>query len=106
MWLLFVLTPVATALYADWIQTILTALLSAGALLGIYASRGLEGAVGWGQASIHAAFIVFISLFVNSVARMVMQIRSGTHPTQQKPPIQIPTASSVKTESTHRKLAA
>jgi PAS domain S-box-containing protein len=103
MWLLFVLTPVATALYADWKQTTLTALISAGALLGIYASRGLEGAVGWGQASLHATFIVFISLFVNSMARMIMQIRSGTHATQQKPPIQIPTAS--KTSSEH-KLAA
>src|SRR5262249_1567000 len=39
MWLLFVLTPVATALYADWPRTIITAIVSAGALLGIYASR-------------------------------------------------------------------
>jgi PAS domain S-box-containing protein len=102
MWLLFVLTPVATALYADWKQTIITALISAGALLAIYYSRGLEGPVGWGQASLHATFIVFISLFVNSIARMIMQIRSGTHVTQQKPPIQIPTA---KTTTEH-KLAA
>ena len=72
------------------------------ALLGIYASRGLEGAVGWGQASIHAAFIVFISMFVNSIARLVMQVRAGTHVTQQKPTIEIPAKSS--TEST--KLAA
>jgi PAS domain S-box-containing protein len=103
MWLLFVLTPVATALYADWSRTVGTALVSAGALLCIYASRGLEGAVGWGQASIHAAFIVFISLFVNTVARMVMQIRAGTHITQQKPAIEIPTAKSTPTTT---KLAA
>ncbi len=77
MWLLFVLTPVATALYADWKKTIWTSVASAGALLGIYASRGLSGSVGWGQASLHAAFIVFISLFVNSIARLVMQIKSG-----------------------------
>ena len=77
MWLLFVVTPVATALHAHWKETIITSLLSAGTLLGIYASRGLEGAVGWGQASIHASFIVFISLFVNSIARMVMQIKSA-----------------------------
>jgi PAS domain S-box-containing protein len=77
MWLLFVLTPVSTALYADWKKTILTSVVSAGALLGIYASRGLSGSVGWGQASLHAAFIVFISLFVNSIARLVMQIKSA-----------------------------
>jgi PAS domain S-box-containing protein len=103
MWLLFVLTPVATATYADWQQTTITAVISAAALLGIYASRGLEGAVGWGQAGVHAAFIVFISLFVNSVARMVMQVRSGTHSSQQKPTIEIPTA---KSSSQSTKLAA
>jgi len=74
MWLLFVLTPVATALYASWTRTFVTAAISSGALLGIYYSRGLEGSVGWGQASLHAAFIVFISLFVNSIARLVMQM--------------------------------
>jgi len=77
MWLLFVLTPVATALYADWKKTVMTAVISSGALLAIYASRGLEGPIGWGQASLHAAFIVFISLFVNSIARMIMQIKSA-----------------------------
>jgi PAS domain S-box-containing protein len=76
MWLLFVLTPVATALYASWQRTLVTAAVSAGALIGIYWSRGLEGSVGWGQASIHAAFIVLISLFVNSIARLVMQMKS------------------------------
>jgi PAS domain S-box-containing protein len=77
MWLLFVLTPVATALYADWKKTIWISMISAAALLGIYASRGLSGSVGWGQASLHATFIVFISLFVNSIARLVMQIKSA-----------------------------
>lgn len=90
MWLLFVLTPVATAMHAEWKKTLITSFISAGALLGIYASRGLSGAVGWGQASIHAAFIVFISLFVNSIARMVMQIRSAgpaPKPATQVPPL-------------------
>jgi hypothetical protein len=78
MWLLFVLTPVATALYASWQRTFITAAVSSGALLAIYWSRGLEGSVGWGQASLHAAFIVFISLFVNSIARLVMQMKGQT----------------------------
>ncbi len=77
MWLLFVLTPVATALYASWGRTLVTASISAAALLGIYYSRGLEGSVGWGQASLHAAFIIFISLFVNSIARLVMQMKGA-----------------------------
>jgi hypothetical protein len=77
MWLLFVLTPVATALHADSKKTVFTALISAGTLLGIYAARGLSGQVGWGMASLHAAFIVFVSLFVNSIARLVMQIKSA-----------------------------
>lgn len=93
MWLLFVLTPVATALYADWTRTAVTALISAGALLSIYYSRGLEGAVGWGQASLHAAFIVFISLFVNSIARLVMQMRAAPA-APAKPAIEIPIARS------------
>jgi len=89
MWLLFVLTPVSTALYANWGQTLITAMVSSGALLAIYGSRGLEGAVGWGQASLHAAFIVFISLFVNSIARMVMQIKAGGPPREAKLPIKL-----------------
>jgi hypothetical protein len=105
MWLLFVLTPVATALYAGWQRTFWTAMISAGTLLGIYASRGLEGSVGWGQASIHAAFIVFISLFVNSLARMVMQIRSVAQVTPQKLTVEHPT-DAVKPPVTSNKLAA
>ena len=90
MWLLFVLTPVATALYASWTRTLATAAISSAALLAIYWSRGLEGAVGWGQASLHATFIVFISLFVNSIARLVMQMksaqgRSAVTPADRKP---------------------
>ncbi len=89
MWLLFVLTPVATALYASWQRTFVTAALSSAALLGIYYSRGLEGPVGWGQASLHAAFIVFISLFVNSIARLVMQMKGAG---QSSKPTAIPLA--------------
>lgn len=105
MWLLFVLTPVATALHAEWKKTLITSVISAGALLGIYGSRGLEGAVGWGQASLHAAFIVFISLFVNSIARMVMQIKNAG--TAARPASGAVQASAVpKTDASPRKLAA
>ena len=107
MWLLFVLTPVATALYASWQRTFVTAAISSAALLGIYWSRGLEGPVGWGQASLHAAFIVFISLFVNSIARLVMQMKSSGASAKPaiKLPAQNPPASAGKTAQEH-KLAA
>jgi PAS domain S-box-containing protein len=93
MWLLFVLTPVATALYASWTQTLVTAAVSSGALLAIYWSRGLEGPVGWGQASLHASFIVFISLFVNSIARLVMQMKSTAAKPASKPALLVEPAS-------------
>jgi PAS domain S-box-containing protein len=106
MWLLFVLTPVSTALYANWMQTLGTALLSAGSLLAIYGSRGLEGAVGWGQASVHAAFIVFISLFVNSIARMVMQIKSGSASGARNAEKTVVTPSRATQDSPSNRLAA
>ena len=109
MWLLFVLTPVATALYADWKKTLITAFISSGALLGIYGSRGLEGAVGWGQASLHAAFIVFISLFVNSIARMIMQIKAAGPASAGKPsatPLSATAASAGRPGTSSNRLAA
>lgn len=104
MWLLFVLTPVATALYADWKKTLVTGVVSSAALLCIYGSRGLEGAVGWGQASLHASFIVFISLFVNSIARMVMQIKAGG--AAAKPTGKTVTATVPTRETNDKRLAA
>jgi hypothetical protein len=109
MWLLFVLTPVATALYADWKKTLVTAVISSCALLGIYGSRGLEGAVGWGQASLHAAFIVFISLFVNSIARMIMQIKASGPVSSAKPAapgLAVTSTSASKSGSASNRLAA
>jgi PAS domain S-box-containing protein len=107
MWLLFVLTPVATALYASWTRTLATAAVSSGALLVIYWSRGLEGSVGWGQASLHAAFIVFISLFVNSIARLVLQMKSTAQKPAAKPVLQVePATETVPATLQERKLAA
>ena len=108
MWLLFVLTPVATALYASWTRTLGTAALSSAALLAIYWSRGLEGAVGWGQASLHASFIVFISLFVNSVARLVMQMKSSQAVTAQpeKPVLAVTSVDTPNPSLQEQKLAA
>ncbi|MFC1522619.1 PAS domain-containing protein [Elusimicrobiota bacterium] len=77
MWLLLVLTPIAVALYGSKKLVLMASVVSAGLLLGIYAVRELSGPVGWGMASIHALFIIFIAMFVNSVANLASRIRSA-----------------------------
>ncbi len=77
MWLLHVFAPLSVSLYSSRVETLVVALSSAVTLLGIYAVRGLTGEVGWGQASLHAAFIVFISLFVNALANLVAKIKGA-----------------------------
>jgi hypothetical protein len=96
---------VATALYASGLQTFWTAAVSSAALLGIYYSRGLEGPVGWGQASLHAAFIVLISLFVNSIARLVMQMKATGAANKPSAKSAAPAPATVET-SREQKLAA
>ncbi|MBI4423564.1 MAG: hypothetical protein HY554_07555 [Elusimicrobia bacterium] len=75
MWLLFVMAPVTAALYGGWAQTLSTALVSAGTMLGLYWLRGLEGEVAWGMAGIHAAFIVIMALFTYSLAQTALRLR-------------------------------
>ena len=89
MWLLFVLTPVATALYASWQKTFVAAAISSAALLGIYYSR---------------AFIILISLFVNSIARLVMQMKSTG--AASKPAAKAVVPATVSTSTQEQKLAA
>lgn len=71
LWLLFLLTPIATGLYSSMKTTLLVSVGIASLLLLIYGLRGMHGIVGWGQTSIHALFIVFISMFVNSLSRLI-----------------------------------
>lgn len=75
MWLLFVMAPVTAALYGGLLQTSLTAVVSAGTMLGLYWLRGLEGEVAWGMAFIHAAFIVIMALFTFSLAQTALRLR-------------------------------
>jgi len=77
MWLLFLMAPASAALIGGRLQTLFVACASAATLLGIYALRGLEGSFFWGMASVHAAFIVFFSLFVNALAQTAVQIRDA-----------------------------
>ncbi|OGS22053.1 MAG: hypothetical protein A2252_02510 [Elusimicrobia bacterium RIFOXYA2_FULL_39_19] len=67
LWLLFVLTPIATAIYSSTRNTIVMALLCSLTLMLIYLVRGLSGIVGWGQAISHVLFIIVISLFVHNL---------------------------------------
>ena len=77
MWLLFLWTPCTAALHLNRGKTLAISTLVALTLLGIYAVRGMTSFVGWGQASVHAVFIVFFSLFVQSLAQLAMRLRDG-----------------------------
>lgn len=77
MWLLHVFTPLSVSLHSSALETFGVAFISAVSLLVIYAVRGLSGSVGWGQAVLHALFILFISLFVNSLANLVAKVKGS-----------------------------
>jgi hypothetical protein len=68
IWLLFVLTPVATGVYNSRSQTVRMSTALAALLLWAYWVCGLRGKAELAEGAAHAAFIVFISLFVNRVA--------------------------------------
>ncbi|MFH1282290.1 MAG: hypothetical protein ABII27_01335 [bacterium] len=75
LWLLFLLTPLAMSLYSSTKITLAVSISTASLLLLIYGLRGMHGSVGWGQAFNHAFFIVFISMFVNSLAKKLNFVR-------------------------------
>jgi hypothetical protein len=77
MWLLFLMAPATAALHGKWIETVSVAVASAATLLAIYWFRGLEGDFAWGQAGVHAVFIVFFSLFVHALAEAVVRFRDA-----------------------------
>jgi hypothetical protein len=67
IWYLFLLTPLATAVYGSRLKTFLTGIVMSSLLIGIYALRGVSGAVAWGQAGSKAVLIIVLSLFVNAL---------------------------------------
>lgn len=77
MWLLFLMAPATAALSLSRLGTWLAALASAATLLLIYWLRGLEGEFAWGQAAVHAVFIVFFSLFVHALAQVAVRLRDA-----------------------------
>src|SRR5262249_43145441 len=70
IWLLFVLTPAATAVYGSRKRTWWTSGVVSALLLGSHALRGLNAPVDWGGVWVEALFIVFLSLFLNELAAL------------------------------------
>ncbi len=69
IWMLFMLTPVATAVYADRETTIVSAVSVSALLLFVYFLLGLRAQVAWGQIGMHVAFIIFLSLFIHALVQ-------------------------------------
>jgi hypothetical protein len=68
IWLLFVLTPAATALYGSRERTVWTSIGVAVLLLVSHAFRRLNAPVDWGVATVEALFMVFLALFLNELS--------------------------------------
>jgi hypothetical protein len=73
IWLLFVLTPAATALYGSRKRTIWTSIGVAVLLLVSHGLRRLNAPIDWGVPVVEALFIVFLALFLNEVSDWVRQ---------------------------------
>ena len=68
VWLLYVLTPVATGVYESRTKTLQMSAALGALLLIAYSVDGLTSPSELAEAGVHAAFILFLSLFVNRVA--------------------------------------
>lgn len=98
MWLLFTMPSAAGAMFMNRVGTALTACAAAGLMMGIYLFRGARFALiadpdittyadalrqvlatgqVWGQAAIHALFIVVFALFVQAMSEMVVKMRDS-----------------------------
>ncbi|MHB2025729.1 MAG: hypothetical protein ACYCPQ_03680 [Elusimicrobiota bacterium] len=79
MWLLFVMAPVTAALYVGFIETLLTSVVAAGIMIGIYFSRGVfsMGAAEAGMALTQALFILIVALFINGLAAASLRLRDA-----------------------------
>jgi len=69
IWLLFVLTPVATAIYNTAERTLATCVITTIVLVLVYFVKGLSSAAEWGEVVNNLLFIYVISLFVNRLVR-------------------------------------
>ncbi|MBI4370051.1 MAG: hypothetical protein HY547_07465 [Elusimicrobia bacterium] len=67
MWLLFALPAIATAIYTDQQQTIQTSISVIIVMLTAYALKGTYDIFEWTKFSVYAAFIIFLSLFIQKM---------------------------------------
>lgn len=77
MWLLLAMAPATAAMFQSRRQTLLTAMLSALTLLALYWYRGVEGPVAWGQALVHASFIIVFSMLIHSLNQLALRLRDS-----------------------------
>jgi len=70
IWLLFVLTPVATAIYGSRTKTIAVSASVAALLVIIQFTRSSQGLSEWAKQITYAHFIVVLSLIINELARL------------------------------------
>lgn len=73
MWLLFLLGPVAAAVYGTKQRTILSAGISSILLLGVYLVKGAIFKQTLGQALMHICFIFFLGLFVHALSQLARE---------------------------------
>jgi hypothetical protein len=83
MWLLFLLPPATSAMYAGKTETMATAAVSSASMLLIYYKRGVfDGGLGpaGGMAVVHATFVLVFSMFVSGLAETALRLRDVSLP--------------------------
>ncbi|MBU2530214.1 MAG: hypothetical protein KKD35_04155 [Elusimicrobia bacterium] len=81
-WLLFLIAPSASAMFMKRSHVFLIALSASLLMLGTYYFKSLYldmqlGTVHWAMASIHAIFVILLSLFVNSMSQIILKVRDS-----------------------------
>jgi len=69
IWYLFLMTPVAAAVYSTRAHTLAVSLVISFLLAGIYLSKGVSSFQAWGQALSRIVLVIFLSLFINALVR-------------------------------------
>ncbi|HOW26914.1 MAG TPA: hypothetical protein PK876_00220 [Elusimicrobiota bacterium] len=70
MWLLLVLTPIATAIYDTRRKTLVTAVSVAVLLMVLHALQHLQGGAEWGPQITYGVFIILLSMMVNELTQL------------------------------------
>ncbi|OGR90383.1 MAG: hypothetical protein A3J74_00250 [Elusimicrobia bacterium RIFCSPHIGHO2_02_FULL_57_9] len=70
VWLLLLLTPLATAIYGNKKETVFAAVGAAAELLAINGVRWVRAPVPWGNQLVYAAAILLLSLMIHEVSQL------------------------------------